>query len=352
MSYHPTKHDQENLEETIIEIENILYQFLGFQLDLFLVGSTAKGTWLLGDADIDIYVCHKTLCKDKVSKLIQEAFPEGHTKQGQLTIWNLSYKGFDVDLILPYKGKREDTILHANWYNRHLTDFRREEIRTAKAYFKTKGVYGAEIGGIIGVAIEQLVILEGSFKGVCMLLIGVRPFIQDPTMQTERDLLACINKRRWIEIQEASEQYLVDPTFEYKPAKWLDFMAKYPTYCTIQFERTHDKATDYQTVLSMLAKTKRILKDREPDVDIDFDVWVGEKILVCYKVRPLELPLQKTRCVDSTINGSKKFLEVHPNAFFAFGQVCAKIDRKIIFPDTYFYSEVVKRITSRGLKHI
>lgn len=352
MSYHPTKNDQEYLEDTIREIKNTLYQFLGERLDLILVGSTAKGTWLAGEADIDIYVCHKTLPEKEVFKLIQEAFPEGQVKQGQLRLWNLSYNGFDIDLVLPCKGKREDTILHSDWFNRHLTDFMRAEIRTAKAYFKTKGVYGAEIGGIIGVAIEQLVILKGNFKAVCELFVNSKPFVQDPTMQTGRDLLACINKYRWRQIQLACVAYLVYPTFEYKPLAWLGFMTKYPRHCTIQFKRTNDKATDYQIVLRMLEKTKRVLKNQEPDIDIDFDVWVGEKIVVCYQVRPLELPIQKIRCVDAHIKGSKKFREVHPNAFITHNRVCAQIDRKIIFPDTYFYSNVVKRITERGLEQI
>lgn len=351
MSYHPTKNDQEYLEETIREITNTLFQFLGIRVNLVLVGSTAKGTWLVNEADIDIYVCHSLPEQDTFS-LLKKAFPKGKEKQGQLKIWNFSYNGFDIDLVLPCKGKREDTIFHSDWFNRHLTDFMRAEIRTAKAYFKTKGVYGAEIGGIIGVAIEQLVILQGNFKAVCMILKEPKPYVQDPTMTTPRDLLASINKRRWKELKKASKEYLENPSFEYKSMTWLEFMSKYPDYCTIQFKRTYNRATDYQTVLKAGTKIKRIFRNEEPDVEVDLDVWVGEKIVMCYKVRPLELSLQKERCVDATISGAKKFQEVHKEAYFTHGLICAMVDRKILFPDTYFYSNVVKRVTERGLEQI
>lgn len=359
MSYHPTKDDRENLERTLHELKGILYQFLGTELDLHLVGSTAKGTWLRGEADIDIYVVHRKLSETKVWTILQEAFPEGRVKEGQLKIWSLRYGEFDVDLVLPKAGKREDTILHADYYNRNLTDAMRADIRTAKAWFKTFGVYGAEIGGIIGVAIEQLVILQKSWLGVCKLLSGPKPYVQDPTMQTPRDLLASITPKRWKVIQGACKSYLEDEglrTFDYRPMNTEAFMKTYPDYCTIMFRRLRDRALDYQTATRVAQREKNKLRNEDHEVTIDYDVYVdSERIVICYKVEPVELSATKTRCMDTRLVTAKEvsvFRSAHPETYEMKGLLCAEVPRRITFPDTYYYAQVVKEMRAREYEHI
>jgi len=350
MSYLPTKEDEENLAKTLRHLRE---DWRGFKL--VDVGSTAKGTWLRGDSDIDLYV----ICEDKeerdkmyfhASKIL---YPSGHAKEGQLLIWSFRLNGFDIDLVLIEKAftKREDTTQHAKYYNQRLSDEQRTEVRKAKAYFKTKGVYGAEIGGIVGVAIEQLLILFGDFERVCKYLILGRPKIQDPTMKTSRDLLASINNRRWGELQKACRNYLLNPNFEYKVMTTMDFIEQHPRHCTIMFRRLRDKALDCQVAQGTAKRMGRILRNTEPDVRVDSDTYVdSQRIVICYRVTPPELSELQEVCVDPKLAGMDAFNKAHPIAYKKGQLVCTWIKRKVRFPDIYFYWEVIRLMQEKGYK--
>jgi len=350
MSYLPTEADEENLANTL---KHLREDWRGFKV--IDVGSTAKGTWLRGDSDIDLYV----ICKDKderdrmyfhASKIL---YPHGFAKEGQLLIWSFRLNGFDIDLVLVEKEftKREDTTQHAKYYNQRLSDEQRNEVRKAKAYFKTRGVYGAEIGGIVGVAIEQLMVLFGDFERVCKYLSLGRPRLQDPTMKTTRDLLASINNRRWGQLQKACEDYLVNPNFEYRVTTTMDFIIQNPRHCTIMFRRLRDKALDCQTAQGTASKIGRILRNTEPGVRVDSDTYVDtERIVICYKVIPSELSNIKEVCVDPKLAGMVEFKKAHPITYKKGQLVCTWVKRKIRFPDTYFYWEVVRLMQEKGYK--
>jgi len=222
--YIPTKDQEKDLARVLGKLRQKLSG-----LELKDVGSTAKGTWLANNSDIDIYV----VCKDiqETYARIKSIFPNGHDKKGQLTIWNFPLDGYDVDLVIVTKDfhKREDTTLHAEYFNRTLTQAMKNEVRKTKAFFKTYGVYGAENGGIVGVAIEMLILQTFCLEGLCLELTGPfdkmiqKPYVQDPTMKEERNLLACINTKRWKQIQKACVEYLAGKTFYYKQMSTDEF---------------------------------------------------------------------------------------------------------------------------------
>jgi len=354
LSYIPTKADEENLEKTLKYLRE---DWRGYKL--IDVGSTAKGTWLRGHSDIDIYViCDAEADPDKskeksffhASKIL---YPKGHEKKGQLTIWNFQLNGFDIDLVFVSKGwhKREDTTKHTDYFNEHLTDAWKFEVRKAKAYFKSKGVYGAEIGGIVGVAIEALIVLKSGFIDVCEWLSKERPFIQDPTMTEPRDLLASITNRRWRQLQQACTEYLKNPNFEYKVMSVNEFMMQYPDHCTLIFKRKLDRALDFQTLTSIVTKTYREMRNLEPAISLKFDTYVdSDKAIICYRIQPYELPPKRMVSIDPSIVKYKDclaFKEAHPDSYEAMGKIHAMVDRKIRFPDTYFCNEVGRKMNEK-----
>lgn len=345
--YIPSKEDEQQLNETL---EYLRGKLKG--LKLVDVGSTAKGTWLKGDSDIDIYVICKS--KKKTYEYVKKTWPHGHDKKGQLTIWNFQYNGFDIDLVLVNRGfhKREDTTLHADYFNRHLTEAMKNEVRKTKAFFKTYGVYGAENGGIVGVAIETLIVHKHNLEAVCQLLIGPKPYVQDPTMTTPRDLLASINSKRWRQIQKACNEYLAGKAFYYRPMTTEQFHSQYAmTHCTMAFRRKYDKGLDYQTITSTAEKVKRILRNKEGEVEVDLDTYVDSKrILLCYRVRPLELSRTKEVCLDPSLADVPAFIEAHPGAYTKLEtkEVCAIVKRAVVYPDTYYVIEVARRMKEKG----
>lgn len=349
MSYIPTAKDEDRLARTLQKLRENLKG-----LTLIDVGSTAKGTWLSGESDIDIYV----ICDNKylTHRKVKELYPKGHDKKGQLTIWNFQLDGFDVDLVLVNKDfkKREDTTKHTAFFNEHLTNEERYEVRRMKAYLKTKGVYGAEIGGIVGVAVEELMRQNGSMLNTIKFLWENRkqlPYIQDPTMNEERNLLASINGRRWNQICEACRLYLLDQNFKYELMTTDEFVEQYKlTHCLMMFHRKFDKGLDYQTITSTAYKIRRILHNKESrEIKISIDAYVdNDRIVLCYRVRPLELSPTKEVCVEPQY--AKGFKDAHPDAYVKDGKTCVIVKRKVIFPDTFFTTQVANLMKEKGFK--
>jgi len=346
MTYIPTKQDEANLRKTLRQLR---LHLAPLQAKLVDVGSTAKGTWLRDQSDIDIYVISED--KNRAYELVKETFPNGHDKKGQLLIWNFILNGFDVDLVLAVKGiKREDTMQHTRFFKEHLSKRQINEVRKAKAYLRTRGVYGAEIGGIVGIAIEELIRQFKTFKKVCEAFTrsAMRPTIQDPTMTERRDLLACINNQRYKQLIQAFSDYLSNPRFKYQPMTTQEFTNEYPKHCTMMFKRKYDKSLDYQTLTSIADKAKRILKQLDPEATADFDTYVdSETIVMVHRVRPLELPETRTVCVDPKLANVEAFKAVHSDAWIEGEKVCAVVKRKAIFPDTWFYNYVRAEMVRR-----
>jgi len=342
--YIPSKAEELHLTEVLRKLgENLS------GLELKDVGSTAKGTWLAGASDIDIYVVCDNI--QETHKRIKGLFPNGHDKKGQLTIWNFLLDGYDVDLVIVTKNfhKREDTLLHASYFNRILTQDMKNEVRKAKAFFKTHGVYGAENGGIVGVALEALMIQAHNLETLCgYLKWGKQLFVQDPTMTEKRNLLASVNDKRWKQIQRVCKDYLNDKPFSFKPMSTNEFHDQYKwTHCTMMFYRKYDKGLDYQTITSTANKISRMLRNQDRDITIDIDAFVdNEHIILCYRVRPLQLSSLKEVCVG--LQYAKAFKDAHPNAIVRDDKVCADVRRPVVFPDTAFITMVVEAMELKG----
>ncbi|KZX15129.1 CCA tRNA nucleotidyltransferase [Methanobrevibacter filiformis] len=148
-----------------------------------LVGSVAKGTWLSGSADIDIFICFslETPINDLKEKGLYLAYKtsdqfngvaeEHYASHPYLTV-NIS--GYEVDIVPCYNIKSADqlksavdrTILHTNYILKNLTDDKKEEVRLLKTFMKSIGVYGSEfkVGGFAGYLCEMLILEYGTFE--------------------------------------------------------------------------------------------------------------------------------------------------------------------------------------------
>ena len=360
--YLPTKAEEEKLRQIINGIiGDILDASYPTKVEIVDVGSTAKGTWLLGESDIDLYLHSKD--HYRTWKMVQKFYPEGHEKKGQLLIWNVKIEGYDVDLVVPspYMNKREDTTKHTEYFRKHLTDEMRKEVREVKALFKTYGVYGSEIGGIVGVAIEQIIVMmdqansQDRIKGLCSLLINAtHPWIQDPTMTKPRNLLACIYIERWKQLQEVCREYRKTRTFTYNPMTTDGFLEKYAgTHCTLMYHRKLSKAYDYFTLNNAATHALKIVRTQEKEITGEFDAFVdNERIVLCYKIEPLELSKMKESCVSPDKADIQAFMNAHSNTYSKVEtkELCTMVERKVVFPETFFSTEVARRMAVKGFK--
>lgn len=327
-------------------------------LKIRFAGSTEKETFVSGSYDIDIYIISDDF--EEAYKNISSMFFLGKEKIGQLKIWNSIVDGFEVDFVClsPKLEKREDTLKHAVFFKEQLSKGMKNEVIKAKAYLKTKGLYGAEQGSIVGVALEELIRKYKTFKKVCKTLSfsTKKPFIQDPTIEKKRDLLASISLKRWSQLQTVFSKYILLPRFQYQIMTWEGFMKKYDDYCTIFFKRNGNAGFDFDNIVSCGTHSQNILFNTESrEVAINFDVFVdNDRIVMVYKIYPHELSESKEVCLDLT-KVKTKDVKAFKKAkdWYKKGEcVCAMVKRKIRFPDSFFTNEVNKRAMKKGFKKL
>jgi tRNA nucleotidyltransferase (CCA-adding enzyme) len=351
-----------------IEKINSLKSLIGFFLPNTLkevgnieikdVGSTVKGTFVRGSTDIDLYVISEN--PQRAYEIMQKEFPEGKAKKGQLTIWNMEIDGIDVDFIFtsPKFSKREDTFKHAEFYSTHLNKHMKFEIMKAKAYLKTKGLYGAEMGSIVGVCVEELIRQKKTWLEVCKFLAfsPKRPTLQDPTMTNPRDFLASITKEKYPILLKTCFDYIQNPHFKYKPMTMEQFISRHDGFCVMLWERKEDKALDFQAIHSSATHIRNIITNRERrEAFIEFDTFIdNSSVCLVYKAHPKILSPTKEVCLDPKIikqqENIKGFTDAHKDFYEKDGLVCAMIPRIIQFPEVFFYDNILKRTEQRGYK--
>lgn len=140
-------------------------------------GSIAKGTFLKGDHDCDVFVGFqkKKYSKQDIAAILEPILKEtfgrvkrlhGSRDYFTLTLDTLNYEIVPVLAIL-YPSEAENITdcspLHVTWVKRHKS--LRDEIRLSKAFCKANRVYGAEsyIKGFSGHVLDILTIYYGGF---------------------------------------------------------------------------------------------------------------------------------------------------------------------------------------------
>lgn len=145
-------------------------------------GSFAKGTWLRGDADIDIFFKVKPSVPvekfEEMGKNVGHRALKGH--RPRLRYSDHPYveafvKNVRVNVVPCYdveqgrwQSAADRSPFHTEFINRNFDGEKRNQARLLKKFFKTAGIYGAEIstGGFSGYVSEALVLKYGSFEGV------------------------------------------------------------------------------------------------------------------------------------------------------------------------------------------
>jgi tRNA nucleotidyltransferase (CCA-adding enzyme) len=151
-------------------------------VDVVFGGSFAKGTWLHGDADIDIFF------KVKPSVPVEE-FEDMGRNIGQKALKDhkprLRYSDHPyveafvekvrVNVVPCYdveqgrwQSAADRSPFHTEFISRSFDGEKRKQARLLKKFFKATGIYGAEIstGGFSGYVSEVLVLKYGSFESV------------------------------------------------------------------------------------------------------------------------------------------------------------------------------------------
>lgn len=151
-------------------------------VDVVYGGSFAKGTWLKGDADIDIFFRVKPSVPvekfEELGKRVGKEALKGHDPK--LRYSDHPYVEAFVDKVrinvVPcydvergkWQSAADRSPFHTEYIAANFNDEKRRQVRLLKKFFKSAGIYGAEIstGGFSGYVSEVLVQKYGSLEGV------------------------------------------------------------------------------------------------------------------------------------------------------------------------------------------
>ncbi len=176
----PGAQERAKLEQVENEIKSRLRKTVPADVEIGLVGSTAKGTALRGNHELDIFILMPKSwpLEEMQAKGLAWAKKAMRGVKTELNYAQHPYlkayiDGVKADLVPSYKlanfehlGSAVDrSQLHTIWVNARLNDEGRDDVRLLKAFFKAQGVYGAQtrVEGFSGYLCELLIINYGGF---------------------------------------------------------------------------------------------------------------------------------------------------------------------------------------------
>lgn len=225
-------------------------------------GSVAKGTWLKGNHDIDIYVkfnpkiyegkdisqmLKRNLAKHYDVDMIHGSRDYYQIRHGTYTVEIIPI--LDIRKVSQAKNITDVSPFHVKWVRKHkeLTD----DIRLAKAFCKANKIYGAEsyIKGFSGYVLEILTTHYGSFDSLikhaakwgAKTVIDVENYykgknidkelntakVQSPLIlidpvQKERNAAAGLDKEKYENFKSLAKNFLANPSEDYFVRKKIE----------------------------------------------------------------------------------------------------------------------------------
>ncbi|RDI71408.1 CCA tRNA nucleotidyltransferase [Halopelagius longus] len=170
--------------------------------DAIRVGSTARGTWLSGDRDIDLFVRFpEGLDRESLEsyglEIGRAVLPDGQEEYAEHPYVTGEFRGFDVDLVPCYDVEdgsslrsAVDRTPHHNAYLRErIDDELAADVRVFKRFLKGIGAYGSDLRtrGFSGYLTELLVLEYGGFEELLRAAADWHPpVVFDPEDHGER----------------------------------------------------------------------------------------------------------------------------------------------------------------------
>ncbi|ELZ59130.1 MULTISPECIES: CCA tRNA nucleotidyltransferase [Halorubrum] len=175
---------------------------LSVDADVVQVGSTARGTWVAGDRDIDLFVrfdadLDRAELEQYGLTVGHEVLPDGHEEYAEHPYVKGNYDGFDVDLVPCHDVETagdlvsavDRTPFHDAYLSARLDDDLAADVVLAKAFLKGIGAYGSDLRteGFSGYLTELLVLELGGFVPLVESARSWHPPVEfDPEGHAER----------------------------------------------------------------------------------------------------------------------------------------------------------------------
>ncbi|MFH1072923.1 MAG: nucleotidyltransferase domain-containing protein [Nanoarchaeota archaeon] len=250
-----SKPDQSCLKEIahFVEKINTIIKKNNVKASCMTGGSVAKGTFLKGDFDVDLFVRfdYAQYKDEDLSKILGNVLKPLHPEllHGSRDYFqiknNLVYEVIPVLKIDDWRMAKNVTDmspLHVDYVRKHLKKNPKlaDEIRLAKLFCKSAGVYGAEsyIQGFSGHVLDLLIIQYGSFLKLLdavsqewgkKVVIDIENHLKDPQkelnraktqspiilvdpLQPERNAAAALSKEKYELFKRKAWEFLAQPS--------------------------------------------------------------------------------------------------------------------------------------------
>ncbi len=337
----PGPEEKEKLREVSSEIlanVNSAAKKLGIKgITPKLVGSAARGTWISGTHDLDIFIAFpENTSREELEKngllIAREVAKEGQNieeRYAEHPYLNMEYRGFDVDLVPCFavgsasdiKSAVDRTPFHNEFIKMRVTG-REDDVLTMKQFMKGTGTYGSELRtqGFSGYLTELLIVHYGSFRNMIRNACNWKPGLEidmlehgtvkhndplvviDPT-DPKRNVAAALSLNRFAQFIDACREYSEEPSEEFffpeknnpmKDREVLDMMhSRGSSFIAIYFN-TPDLVDDilYPQLDKMEHSIRALLEEYEFQI-LNSGYWAKERSIVIVELISAELPYVK-----------------------------------------------------------
>ena len=382
----PSQEEQDRISahrDKVVELLEQHADVLPFSIVITPGGSTAKGTNLRGNADIDIFLRAKTQEKNlsdaigALVALVAEALGvELERIHGSRDYFTFSYEGMHVEIVpVKYVESYADvdnvtdmSPLHVLWAREQLTPELADDVRLLKQFCKANKLYGAEsyVQGLSGHVLEILTIYYGGFEQVIDAITNwgevtvidvnetgqdvfsemnqaklVSPLIVVDPVDPKRNAAAALCKEQYDVLKQRAQDYIKEPTNELFeiPVFSLDMLQSIvqPGQQLFVFSVVPLKGKE-DIILTKVFKVFQFLERHLTlhDFSVVSSGWHPDatKSYIYYFVE--DVALSKTVTRGGPPNTMEldvaKFRDVHPDAFEQDGKWYATVEREFTTP--------------------
>lgn len=242
----PTLQEKKKIAENITQLQQQISQHVKkttIPINLILVGSTAKDTFIRTGVDIDLFLQFPPQTSRDILQEIglrighavlessEECFAEHPYVRGY-------FNGIKTEIVPCYKIESasqklsavDRTPLHTAYVKTHLKEQQKPEVRLLKQFLKGIGCYGAEaeIEGFSGYLCELLILKYGTFhqllnqasawkRGEVLALTQSEfpsfdtPLIVIDPVDSNRNVASAVSDEKYTLFMTAAKEYLTEP---------------------------------------------------------------------------------------------------------------------------------------------
>lgn len=247
-------------------------------VDIVPTGSTARGTFLAGDSDIDLFVRFPTWIESDQLESFgltvgEQTVPDSRKNFADHPYITGTFDGFEVDVVPCFAVEEasalqspvDRTPFHTEYLSEALDGGLRREVRIAKRFLKASGVYGADAKteGFSGFLTELLILEYGGFNELLHAASDWGPEetidIEDHATETfttplvvidpvdpGRNAAAAVSHESIATLVHSARQLLGDPSDEAFEEKPVEPIGEEPVEAFFRRRDTHPVALEFE----------------------------------------------------------------------------------------------------------